>query len=275
MQRLARIRISGDRRALQERWNSLYPHNPMIAGAVEVNSATPDYQELKKMYSDFSTLHPVTWDESSEVVYEEKDLEQFEILTLWVTGRAGSGGNTFGTVYEEIRKCPACGTENLGRQAGPFVLDPSEVDDSDLAVTDFGERICSGRFCRVLQSIPDAACRPTVWKTNRVARTAMYQFDLTASVGPLASSFPLLHESLCEECGEYRNVGIDAPVFSELRQLRFPRSSYGQLPIALTQERFGGPRKFPLVVVSQSLYRRIRQEHISGFWFEPAHLIDP
>jgi hypothetical protein len=274
MQRRARIRISGDRRALQDQWNSLHPDNPMIAGAVEVDSGTLDYLDLKGMYSNFSALQTMTWDESSEVIYEEEDLEQFAILTLWISGRAGAGGNVYGSVYDEIRKCPACGTENVGRQTGPIVLDPSEVDDSDLAVTDFGELISSGPFCRVLQNTPDAACRPTIWKADSSGRPAMYQLSLSASLGPLAASFPLLREGLCEACGEYRNIGIDAPVFGELRQLRFPVSSYRGSPIALTQEHFGGARKFPLILVSQLLYRQIREERMSGFWFEPAHVID-
>jgi hypothetical protein len=274
MRRLARIRISGDLRTIEEQWNSRYPHNPMIAGAVCVDLDAPEYAELKALYARFCSSHAMTWNETSQLVYEETDLAQFEILTLWVTGQAGSGGNSHGSVYDEVRRCPACQTETLGRQRAPIRLDPKEGDNSDLAVTNFGELVCSDWFRRVLTGTrEEAVCQPVAWTPKRRASHGpRYQLVLNAHLGPFATSFPFVREGLCEVCGEYRNAGIDAPVFSERRQLRFPRSSYGGQSIALTQERFGAVHKFPLILISQKLYRLLNEQQVSGLWFEPAHL---
>lgn len=272
MRTLARILISGDSGPLQQQWNSSHPHNPMIAGAVCVDSGLPDYEELKQIYDRLSRFHPMVWDETSEPVYEEAELMRFEILTLWVTGEAGKGGNSNGPVYDEIRRCPSCKTVTVGRQLSPLLLDPEQVDESDFAVTDFGELVCSERFCRVFNR-EEAVCQPVVWTPNRRAvHDRRYQLVVNAHLGPLAHSFPLVREGICEVCGEFRRVGIDAPRFSEHRQLRFPQSSYRRQLIALTQERLGGTHKFPLIVVHQRLYRILHQQQMSGFWFEPAHL---
>ena len=117
-------------------------------------------------------------------------------------------------------------------------------------------------------------CQPVVWTTERKSGEGdRYQLVLNAQLGPLATSFPYVQEGLCNECGEYRNAGIDAAsIFSERRQLRFPRSSYGRQLIANTQERFGGALKYRLIVVSQNLYQFLDQLQMSGFWCEPGHL---
>ena len=273
---LARIYLSGDRSRLLDEWNAVHPENPIVAGAITMAAASPDYDELRSHYNRLSAGHRMTWDEKLDIVYTPDELAAYEILTMWITGQAGPGDNAYYLVYSEARRCPECGSESFREQRAPLHLDPKRVDEMDLAQSDHGEVVCSERFRDVLDEhrIDGVSYRPVVWAIPAPGERRMHQLVVHPRLGPLAESFPLVKEHHCPVCGEYRNVGIDAPTFGPARQLRFPRSSYHGEAIALTREHLGGARKQHLIVISGTLYRVFRDRQVSGFWAEPARLED-
>lgn len=273
--RIARIHISGDRRPLQDAWNAMYPDRLMIAGAIAVDAGTSEYTELRRLYDLQSPLHPMEWNERVETVFSQTDLEDCEILTLWVSGSAGPGGNTYGRVYENIATCPRCGNETLGRQIAPLHLDGKTLEETDLGVTDYWELVCSERFRTTLteSGIAGVQFAPALSIDGDGGDRHIFQMSISARLGPLSRSVPLARENRCELCGEYRSIGLDAPG-GDGRLLRFPRSSYHGEAIAHTQERLGATRKFPLSVISQPLHRLLATHGLSGWQAEPAHLED-
>lgn len=273
---LARIYLSGDRSRLLNEWNAVHPENPIVAGAITMAAGSPGYHELRSLYTRLSAAHRMTWDEKLDAVYSRDELAAYEILTMWITGQAGPGDNAYHRVYAEARRCPDCGTESFREQLAPLHLDPTRVDELDLAQSDHGELVCSDRFRDLLdeQRINRVSYRPVVWATPAPRERRMHQLVIGPRLGPLDESFPLTKGHPCPACGEYRNVGIAAPVFGPARQLRFPRSSYHGEAIALTEERVGDARKQHLIVISGALYLDLLDRQISGFWAEPAHLED-
>jgi hypothetical protein len=272
--RIARIYISGDRKSIQGVWNASHPENPILAGAIALDTGSPRYQELQSIYRRRSVEHEMTWNETQEGIYSQTDLSEFEILTLWITGSAGPGDNTYGRTYERIRKCTRCGSDTLGARVAALHLNFEEIDNTDLSLTDHWETVCSERFQAVLKErkIHGVFFEPIQPAKDTHSDRQLYQLLIAARLGPLAPSTPIVREGRCELCGEYRNVGLEATESGEGRELRFPLSSYHGEAVAQTQEQFGDRRKFPLIVISQNFYQLLLNNRISGWHAEPAHL---
>lgn len=250
----------------------------MVAGAIELNVASPHYTELHSLYEKFESQHSMQWHETLDIQYEPRDLEQCRILTLWIIGSAGPGDNEYGRVYSSASKCLRCGVEQFRNQVAPLMLDPARVEDSDFSLTDHHEIICSERARNTLVSLALSGLRfgLLAWTSGRNPNAqVMYQLHVDTKLGPLSGSVPLKREHRCEVCGEYRNIGIAAPGHSGERELRFPASSYHGESLARTAECFGDRRKFPLLIVSQSLFNMFRKLEFTGWRAEPAHIESP
>jgi hypothetical protein len=272
---IARILISGERQELQRHWNALHLKHIMIAGSIALRVPSNEYGQLRSIFDRSPMVDSMQWQETREVVYSMHELEQCAILTLWITANAGSGGNTHGRVYAKEFICQRCGVEQLHDQIAPLILDPDQVENADLATTDYHEVVCSERLKKRLESLgqPGPRLSPIKWSSIRSSDAElMYQLHIDARLGPLSASVPLRHEHQCEVCGEYRNTGIDAPAHTGEREARFPASSHRNELLAGTAERFGDKRKFRLLIMSQSLYRFLIDE-FSGWRAEPAHIV--
>jgi len=276
-EQIARILISGNRQELQRQWNALRLKHIMIAGAIALRVPSNEYVQLRSMFDRSLLVNSMQWHETREVIYSMHELEQRAILTLWIIANAGSGGNTHGRVYAKEFICQKCGVEQLHDQIAPLILDPTQVEHADLATTDHHEIICSERLKNTLESLDQPGLRfsPVEWTSIRSPDAElMYQLHVNAQLGPLSASVPLKHEHQCEACGEYRNTGIDAPAHTGERELRFPASSYHKELLARTAERFGDKRKFPLLIMSQPLFRLLIDKGFGGWRAELAHIVD-
>jgi hypothetical protein len=272
---VARVLISGDRHELETEWNIRHPEHRLIAGAIELKLPSHQYDELRSWFRQFQSRVAIEWQEQLDLVYEDQDLERCRILTFWISGSAGPGDNTCSRAYLYTSICPHCGVEQFRNQIAPLVLDPGCVSNTDFSATDHHELICSERVKKTLSSIPLPALRfgSVSWSGNRAPNApAMYQLCVDAQLGPLSGSIRIKREDRCEICAEYRNIGLDAPSYAGERELRFPAASYHGEAFARTMECFGDRRKFPLLIISNSLFQLLRNYQFTGWWAEPAHI---
>ena len=288
MREFARIQFRGDTAAFEAAWNSRYAP-PIELGIATLYKDQPEYQHMRQLFNAFAPDHEMTWHERVDAEYSDGELASFELLRLNIIGRAGAGDNAHATVYVEEPECSGCGRVAY-RQVRSLVLDFSQVDvdpceigyfQHDLCETDFDEFVVSTRVKALLeeQQVRGVALRPvTPALTGRPAAGVTlpyYQLLVEPQIGPLVEPSPVERLDRCEVCGRYRQVLLGASGRTRESEFYFPRSSYAGDCIMRTTDPFGRlPRFGSKLIINQRMYRLLRENRITGYWVQPAHLVD-
>lgn len=94
------------------------------------------------------------------------------------------------------------------------------------------------------------------------------------TIGPIVEPSRIRRQKFCPNCGRYQEVLLDALPGTKEGEFYFSRASYDGAWIVRTVDEFGrGPRYGSKLTISQNLYRLMRQNRVSGFTVQPAHLI--
>lgn len=288
MRELARIQIRGDAAAFENAWNARYAWiGPKIMyGMVAIHKDEPAYERMRQLFADFATEHNMTWFERVHVEYSDQELAFFELLTLHVTGNAGEGNNAFAAVYLAEPRCDTCGRVEH-RQVRNLVVDLLAVEADPYEIGYFQHDLCETRFHEVLVSdkvkslleehqVPGIALRPVEHiSADVVIPRPYYQLLIEPEIGPLIEPSPIERLDLCETCGQYKQVFLTALPGEKGSEFYFPRSSYTGEWLMRTTDQFGRvPNLSSELIISQKLYRLLKEHHVTGFWVQPAHLID-
>lgn len=284
MRELARIQLRGDSTAFEKLWNARF--TPKIEyGVVAIYKDDPAYSHLRTLFSDAARWADTSWSEHVEVEYTDHDLVTFDLLRLNVVGRAGAGGNEFAQVYLQELACRTCGRVRY-RQVSDLVLDLLAQEEDhcetgyfqhDVCKTDFSEVIVSGKVKTFLEShgVPGLTFRSVSHVSPHVENLPhFYQLLVGEQIGPLVEPTRILRYNRCNACGYYEQVLFDALPGAKESEFYFSRSSYGGGAIMATSDEFGrGLRYHSEVIISQEVYRLFKENNITGFWVQPAHLV--
>lgn len=284
------------RQRLVAEWNAGHRAQIDEMGLVILDQQSPEYAELRRSFlAKVEAALPayLRWYENLEYLYSRAELDQLEILELWISGDAGLGGNTYTRVYD-ISICRHCSLVTVRRQLRDLVTDLAKVK-SDLASTqDFSEDLVSERLRQLMEDagVTGVEFRPVEHaRPSRPAKRKYYQLVVHNIIEPLLAPRPVWTQR-CPGCGrksDAQDKGIEQPdPWTEIShhwhqgpwaELHFPRSSYERWDLMRTAETFGGPLSpaepapaSPRQLISQRLYRLLRQHKISGYWVHPAHL---
>lgn len=219
--------------------------------------------------------------------YSDQELSSFDLFRVQVVGRAGRGNNTYAAVYRSEPACAQCGRTRY-RQVRDLVLDLSirEIDSEepgyfqhDVCQTQFGnEWVASLRLKTLLETyrVPGISLRAIeIAHVGRSHSRRYFQLVVESQIGPLIEPTRVQRLGRCDACGAYGQVLLDALPGTEGSEFYFHRSSYRGAWLMRTADQFGRTPDFGSeLIINQRLYRLWKEHNITGFWVQPAHLVD-
>lgn len=294
MRELARVQLRFAHKPFAEMWNKT-SDTKIELGSISLYRDSEEYERLSASFREFYSTEKVDWIEWIEVEYSEEELRNPEILVLHVNGYAGSGGNTLAEVYEDLNACSACGSLGEIHQVGSIVLDQDrsspealDVEDPqtfghDICRTDFDDEIIVTQRVRELMEsygITGVEFRRVIPMGASETSSSQYcQLIILDRIGPMVPPTRLVYEKLCPECGRHRKVLIETPtpyLVSPDSEPYFERHSYAGQDIMLSTTRLKAIRSpigKRLIIASQRMYGLLRENGVTGFWAQPAHLV--
>jgi hypothetical protein len=292
---ISRIQFRYVHKPFVEMWNGIY--SPKIEmGNISLHRDTAEYRRLIESFRAFYPNQDIDWFEWIEVEYSEEELCAFEVLVMHISGYAGAGGNELAQVYEELDVCPVCGLVGEVRQVDDVILGAQRVyhkgvnpEDTqalqhDICLTDYNDEIIVTYKVRALMethNIAGVEFRPVAHvEGSAESRTPYYQLVIHHRIGPMIPPTSVIYEEQCSECKRYGRVFIETPasyLVSNHSEPHFERRKYQGRPIMMTCQKLRSAKSrvgHSLVIINQLLYRLFKENNVSGFWVQPAHLDD-
>ncbi len=210
--------------------------------------------------------------------YSRKELETAQLLLLKLTKTFEPAGIECGTVYDNQFACDTCGTGI--RQVSELVLDLKKVPrNTDLARTISNEIIVSQELGKLLvdKKVTGYELKPVHHKSSKDQKKPWFQLFNTSfvNINPVTKTGndPFDEDESNENrCQNGHTVGLNI-----LSELSIYRDSWDGNDIVATKELFGVNRgllrTYPLLMVSQRLYRLLMKENFKGFTVEVVSLV--
>ncbi len=209
--------------------------------------------------------------------YSQSELQAAEVLLLKIRSQFEPSGEECGTIYETL--CDYC---NLGRQASDLILDlrrvPQHRDISETIA--WVEWVVSSGFVRVFteKKLTGAGFRPIFEFKNPTKQSRdWYQLQVTGKAGDLAETTRLGRDPFSPSQISWRCALGHSVVTAFLSEIYLQRSAWDGSDIAVTSALFGQGRNLlrptSLIIISQRMYRTLREAGLKGFSVEVAHLV--
>jgi len=209
--------------------------------------------------------------------YSEAELEQAEALWLKDLPHFEPCGQECGTIYETL--CREC---NWGRQVSDLILDlrraPQHKDISETIAR--VEWVVSSNFVRIFSEnkFTGAEFRPIFeFKNPTKQSTEWRQLWVTGNAGGLAEQTRLGKDPFNPMPVAWRCPLGHSIVTQFQSEIYLHRDEWEGSDISVTGALFGQGgglvRPIPLIVISQRIYRMIKQAGLKGFTYEIAHLV--
>ena len=209
--------------------------------------------------------------------YTEEELQQAEALWVKDLPHFEPCGEECGTVYETL--CNEC---NWGRQASDLILDLRRAPQNrDIAETiAWVEKVVSSNFVRTFHEnkLRGAEFRPIIEFKNPTKRsTQWHQLWVTGKAGALAKQMRLGRDAFNAAQVSWRCALGHSVAAEFLSEPYLHRDEWDGSDISATSTLFGQGgyhlRPVPLIIISQRMYRAIKQTGLKGFTYEIAHLV--
>ena len=291
MREIAYISILGDSaatEAFETAWNAA--HDCQFEwGSIVIDKAHPQYAQLRPFFEQKARELELDWEERYVTrEYAEAELRSFPLLQLLEVGDAGEGNSTYAPVYRSEVLCEGCGRVAYHQERN-LVLDLLQQEPDaeeigyfqhDICATRFGETVVSQRVKDLLAAhrVPGVQCRHVEHCDPAVGSAELpvyYQLLIEPEIGPLLERGTVVRERPCTQCGEFQGVFYRNPWDDKDMEFHYARRSYGGAWIMRTTDRFGVvPKLTSDIIISQRLYRILKEHHITGFWVVPVHLVD-
>lgn len=209
--------------------------------------------------------------------YTPSELAVAQILRLQVTRTFEPAGEECGTVYDETNACPYCGCNRS--QVSPLRLRTGHLPTSDLADTIARETVASGRLIRIARDVAATGLELAALEHCDSSREYAGDFQQVHVVGPraeLVAPTAWGHTPFDDEgsipCPNGHVGGLNV-----LSEAHVSAASWPGLDVVLTRQHEGRTsgllRPNPLVIISASAYRSLRQFKLTGWIAEVAHLV--
>jgi hypothetical protein len=208
--------------------------------------------------------------------YTPRELRAAEFLLVEFWPFFRPTGEECGTLYDESTACSFCGAG--GRQVNALHLELRRIPKSrDLALTMGGEYVISSQLAEVLRQhrITGYELRPIVSKGGRPG-SDHHQLVIPSAIAEIvpptrAGRTYLAPEPDPNRCPEGHILGHRL-----LSPLHLSRNSLGELDWVFTRQRFGSRqglfRPYPLMIVTQRLYRLLAEQKVRCLHAEVVHL---
>ncbi len=232
-------------------------------------------------------------------VYTEKERLSAEILHLnFISGTSrGMSGDEYGTKYKIIAHCNDLA---LKKQSSPLRINKRNLSAKDIQETFSYETIISDRFKTILKDnkvtgyelgqifnptkIKETADDVNYVSDEQVKLDAWYQLIPVVTCGNavLPTKYGIhFHNFSIEDqnrhnplyqrtCGEYRlttGPGIGSA-------FHFKRRNWPGTDIAMASELRIAEYYCPFIIITQKLYRIMKEKRVTGFKAEPAYFVD-
>jgi hypothetical protein len=180
------------------------------------------------------------------------------------------------------RRCPACRAEL--EQVRDLLVDTRLMGKRDLSLTYSFEIILSARLARMLQEagFTGFTLRP-VWDYRKPyqGEPKLYQLVVTNVLPPMASPpTEFEQEQRCEVCGTQTQYLKHTHFWGRIQYYEETDIYYAREVLEqaadfnATYERIGGlPDGHPLVLISQRVYRWLKEQGIKGWSARPVYLV--
>jgi hypothetical protein len=210
--------------------------------------------------------------------YSEKELGAAELLLLKITRTFEPAGIECGTIYNDQNTCEICGTGI--QQMSELILDLNTVPKNvDIARTISNEIIISQGLANILarNEVTGYELKPVHHISPKYRKKPWYQLITTSfvNVNPATKTG---EDPFDEDPGnKYRCVNGHTIGLDILSELSIDRDSWDGSDLAATKELFGVNRgllrTYPLLVISQRLYRLIKEMSCKGTKVEVVKLV--
>jgi hypothetical protein len=180
------------------------------------------------------------------------------------------------------RRCPACRAEL--EQVRDLLVDTRLMGQRDLSLTYSFEIILSARLARMLQEagFTGFTLRP-VWDYRKPyqGEPQLYQLVVTNVLPPMASPPTEFEQAQrCEVCGTQTQYLKHTHFWGRIQYYEETDIYYAREVLEqaadfnATYERIGGlPDGHPLVIISQRVYRWLKEQGIKGWSARPVYLV--
>jgi hypothetical protein len=209
--------------------------------------------------------------------YTPRELRAAEYLMVEFWPFFRPTGEECGTRYDESTACSYCGAGD--RQVNELHLELRRIPRSrELALTMGGEYVVSSRFAELLRQhrITGYELRPVVSKGGRPT-SDHHQLVIPSAMAEIvpptrAGGSYLAPEPDSSRCPDGHVLGHRL-----LSPLHVSRDSLGELDWVFTRQRFGSRqglfRPYPLMIVTQRLYRLLAEQKVRHLHAEVVHLV--
>jgi hypothetical protein len=248
---------------------------------VRVPSSSPEFEEIRKFieakrkqglpgFSDFT----IGWCLRK---YAQTELDNAEVLRVTIPSHFEPSGEECGTIYETL--CNHC---NWGRQVSDLILDlrrvPQHKDISETIA--WIEWVVSSKFVQTFEGnkLTGAEFGPIFEFKNPTKQSReWHQLRVTGKVGELAETTKLGRDPFSPSQVSWRCPLGHAVATEFLSEIYLHRNAWDGSDIAITGALFGQGRNLlrptPLIVISQRMYRVLREAGLKGFSYEIAYMV--
>lgn len=224
--------------------------------------------------------------------YSKKELDTATLLQMKIKTTFEPAGEECGTLYDETIACEICGANR--NQISPLKLKMGSVPKKDIARTIAGEVVASEKFAAAyrLRGLKGIALEPVVFdkeasgyyqlisskeielSKNTIAGVDPFDFS-EASEGvecTVSGDYTVKFEKEVYKCPKGHTIGLN--LLSEAYVLSSPLiSNYDFLS---SKQKIGVKRGLlrpdPLFLCSPAFIKMVKEEKLSGFEFEIAHI---
>jgi hypothetical protein len=211
--------------------------------------------------------------------YSDKELDEADLLNLIIDAVFEPAGEDMGTEYDDSEACPKCGAGRV--QRSPLRLNLRRIPKNvDIARTiSFDEWVVSESLADFLhkEKVTGFDVREVEHRGKRQPGKKWYQLLVTGKAGntvdPTRYGIDYLHPDPEGRfvCPQHLLSGLNL-----VSEVFLRRDSVETVDIAATTNRYGLRGgvlvPIPIVVISQRLFRILKQHRIKGYKVEVAYL---
>lgn len=250
---------------------------------VEISTSDPRFEQIGVLQAQLrkDVREPFFYGWEIKRKYTKREMDAAPLLRLRIVRAFEPAGEECGTVYDESKACPACGSG--AEQVGSLVLRRSSIPRSaDICRTIGGEVVVSSRLAEVFTSRGITGAQFLPIRFNRSSKAMggddWMQMRVTNATTQLAPQTvfgvdPFDHDMK----GAFRCSAGDLVGLNVLSEVYVHPNAVGGQDLALTSQfigiRRGLLRPERIVLGSQALRRAVMEAKLRGFAFEIAHTV--